>query len=141
MHFLGHHLSISWCAYCVLVANRVTLNTTAKQNENLRATMALLGAILVIPYMLVFFTCWLVASLSRPLMYCTVICLLLNPLAAKRKLTLFVNAFQYMFFCNDKKWKDLDPPKYSTVHKTETKTVIFVRHGKPYLLLYWEASR
>lgn len=92
--------------------------------------MTLIGAILVLPYMVVFFTFWLVASLARPVSYATILLLVLNPFAAKRKLALFVATFRYMTLCNDKKWKEPDSPKYSVVHKTESKTVIFVRHGE-----------
>ena len=92
--------------------------------------MTLVGAILVLPYMVIFFSFWLVASLARPVTYASFLLLVLNPFAAKRKLALFVDTFRYMFFCNDKKWKKPEPPKYSTVHKVESKTFIFVRHGE-----------
>ena len=80
--------------------------------------------------MALFFTLWIVSSLTRPLAYATFACLVLNPVAAKRKLELFYNTFRYMALCNDKKWKEPDAPKFSVVHKVETKTVIFVRHGE-----------
>jgi len=92
--------------------------------------MALIGAILVLPYMVVFFSFWLVASLARPVTYASFLLLILNPFAAKRKLALFVSTARYLALCNDKKWKEPETPKYSVVHKTETKTVIFVRHGE-----------
>ncbi|CAB9509243.1 expressed unknown protein [Seminavis robusta] len=92
--------------------------------------MSLIGAVLVLPYMVVFFTFWLATSLQRPMMYATIFCLAINPMAAQRKLTLFVNTARYLLFSKDKKWKEPEVPKYTTVHKVETKTIIFVRHGQ-----------
>jgi hypothetical protein len=92
--------------------------------------MTLLGAILVLPYMVVFFSMWLISSLTRPVSYATFLLLVLNPFAAKRKLALFLATARYMALCNDKTWKEPRAPKFSVVHKTETKTVIFLRHGE-----------
>lgn len=63
-------------------------------------------------------------------MYASLVAMVLNPFAAKRKLTLFVNTFRYLAFCKDKKWKEPEAPKYKKIIKVETKTIIFVRHGE-----------
>ena len=92
--------------------------------------MGLIGGILILPYMVLFFSVWLFHMLSRPVAYASIACMVLNPFAAKRKLKLFVDTFRYLAFCKDKKWKEQEPLKYSKVIKVETKTVIFVRHGE-----------
>jgi broad specificity phosphatase PhoE len=92
--------------------------------------MGLVGTILSLPYVLLFFGLWIMASLTRPLLYASLACLIVNPINAKRKLMLFVNTFNYMTKCNDKKWVEPDQPVFSVVHKVEKKTVIFFRHGE-----------
>jgi hypothetical protein len=92
--------------------------------------MGLIGSLFSLPYVVLFFAMWILSSLSRPLFYASLVCLALNPVAAKKKITLFITTFRYMAFCNDKKWKEPEPATFSVVNKVETKTVIFVRHGE-----------
>ena len=98
----------------------------------------LIGSIFAAPSELFFFGAWTVASLFRPLVLVTVICLLANPTAAYRKFLLFLSTLQYLVLCSDKKWKEPseDPsqffPPNDTTDSTEitSKTIVFVRHGE-----------
>ena len=97
--------------------------------------MGLIGSLLSLPFMLLFFAIWLIASLIRPLFLACIVNALTKPLATVRKLHLFKITVEYLLFCNDKKFqapkedplsffKDFDPKK------GDTKTIIFVRHGE-----------
>lgn len=93
----------------------------------------LIGSIFAAPSELFFLSTWTVASLFRPLVLVTFICLLANPTAAYRKFLLFVSTIQYLVLCNDKKWKEPaeDPASYFPKDATiSSKTIIFVRHGE-----------
>jgi hypothetical protein len=92
--------------------------------------MGLVGNILSLPYVVLFFALWILHSLARPVFYASIVCLLLNPFNAQRKLLLFFNAFHYMAKCNDKKWVEPDPHVFSVVNKVERKTIVFFRHGE-----------
>lgn len=102
--------------------------------------MFLVGSILSLPYILLFYISWLFASLLRPFIVVSLGCVLSNPAAALRKGQLFAATLTYLVFCNDKSWKkpkadpasffentDNDPQNEKVVDK---KTVIFVRHGE-----------
>ena len=87
--------------------------------------------------MLYFFACWLIASLSRPLFLATVVCLMMNPMAAKAKINLIVTTFKFLLFCKDKKFKRSpdDPASFfadvdDDDPTVERKTVMFLRHGE-----------
>ncbi|KAI2513825.1 hypothetical protein MHU86_608 [Fragilaria crotonensis] len=97
--------------------------------------MGLIGSLLSLPYMLLFFGIWLAASLIRPLFLACIVHALTKPLATARKLQLFKITVEYLLLCNDKKFpapkedprsffKDFDPKN------GDTKTIIFVRHGE-----------
>jgi hypothetical protein len=97
--------------------------------------MGLIGSLLSLPYMLLFFAIWLIASLIRPLFLACIVYALTKPLATARKLHLCKITVEYLLLCNDKKFqapkedprsffKDFDPTK------GDTKTIIFVRHGE-----------
>ena len=98
--------------------------------------MGLVGSLLSLPAMLLFFAAWLAASLSRPLFLVTVVCLMMNPMAAKAKINLIVTTFRFLIFCKDKKWKKSPDPAsffnegYEDDAAVEKKTVIFFRHGE-----------
>lgn len=92
--------------------------------------MGLVGTVFALPYLVLFFGLWIVASLVRPVFFASLVCLALNPISAKRKLALFYNTFLYMAKCNDKKWIEPESPRFSVVHKVEKKTLIFFRHGE-----------
>jgi hypothetical protein len=100
--------------------------------------MILLGSLISIPYILLFFSVWIFASLIRPVITVSLGCVLLNPSAALRKGQLFVSTVTYLLLCNDKSWKKpkddpssffegLDDDRTTAIDK---KTIIFVRHGE-----------
>lgn len=99
------------------------------------------GALFAAPYQLLFVVVWVVASLVRPVLLMTGVCLLVNPAAAWRKIQLFASTVIYLVLCNDKKWKApaADPASFFDTKKDDDannsmkitrKTVIFVRHGE-----------
>ena len=100
--------------------------------------MGVIGSLFALPYEIYFFLSWIVSSLTKPLLLLTLLCVLSNPSAARRKLELFVVTVQYLVLCNDKKWKTpaTDPASFEKKKKddaavtVERKTVIFVRHGE-----------
>lgn len=96
--------------------------------------MGIIGSIMSLPYMILFFALWKMASLIRPVLVICLICLLANPQATRRKLQLFFESIRYLVLCNDKKWK-IPSDDYLDLFKVEgakidSKTVIFVRHGE-----------
>ena len=97
--------------------------------------MFFVGSILSLPYIVVFFGAWILASLLRPFIAVSLGCVLSNPSAALRKGQLFVSTVTYLIFCNDKTWKKPkdDPASFfkdKDDKKIERKTIIFVRHGE-----------
>lgn len=95
--------------------------------------MSLIGSLLSLPYMVLFFFVWIVASLFRPVLVACLLACLYNPLAALRKTKLVITAIQYLVGCHDKKWKEPegDPLSFFTGDvEVETKTIVFVRHGE-----------
>jgi bisphosphoglycerate-dependent phosphoglycerate mutase len=86
--------------------------------------------------MLLWYVAWFTASVSRPLILATIICMLTNPKAAQAKVKLIIMTFQFLFLCKDKKWKkpEDDPASFFTGDDDdkliEKKTVIFLRHGE-----------
>lgn len=99
----------------------------------------MIGSLMAAPSELFFFFVWTLASLVRPIMLVTTVCLLWNPKAAWRKLQLFLNTIQYLVLCNDKTWKKpkTDPATFfpkkdddADGSKIVSKTIIFVRHGE-----------
>jgi hypothetical protein len=99
----------------------------------------MIGSLVAAPSELLFFAVWTAASLVRPVILVTTVCLLSNPTAAYRKLQLFWSTIEYLLFCNDKKWKTpkTDPASFfpdkndeANAKTIESKTVIFVRHGE-----------
>ena len=103
--------------------------------------MPLIGSLLSAPYIALFFTAWIIASLWRPVAVVSVVCVLSKPTAAWRKLLIFISTIRYLVFCNDKTWKqpEDDPDSYFQQQSTagdgdskniERKTIIFVRHGE-----------
>lgn len=98
--------------------------------------MGFVGAIIAIPFVLLFFATWIAASLIRPLLYVSLVCLLANPWSAFHKARMFGISIIYLVACNDKKWKSPkeDPASYFNKEDgdedVERKTLIFVRHGE-----------
>jgi hypothetical protein len=99
--------------------------------------MFLVGSLFSLPYVILFYAVWIAASLARPLLVVTLMCVLSNPKAAWRKLELFLNTVQYLALCNDKTWKapKEDPATFfpedsATSDKVKQKTIIFIRHGE-----------
>jgi hypothetical protein len=99
--------------------------------------MGLLGTIMSLPYLLLWYVTWFTASVSRPLLLATIICMATNAKAAKAKIILIVTTVQFMFLCKDKKWKkpEADPASYFekgdfNSPDVEKKTIIFIRHGE-----------
>mmetsp|Transcript_16599 Transcript_16599/g.46402 ORF Transcript_16599/g.46402 Transcript_16599/m.46402 type:complete len:398 (-) Transcript_16599:1502-2695(-) len=122
--------------------------------------MGIVGTLFALPSMVAFYGAWLVASLFRPFLLGTTLCLLMNIPAAHEKIRLFVTTFEFLAFCKDKKWKkpSMDPAlafQQSTKTTTddddatgnddddkdkdkdksnddgvEQKTIIFLRHGE-----------
>jgi len=82
--------------------------------------------------MLVWYTVWLIASLTRPLLLATIVCMLTNPKAAQAKVKLIITTFQFLFLSKDKKWKKPEDPEnfFKDDEGVEKKTIIFVRHGE-----------
>jgi hypothetical protein len=97
--------------------------------------MGLIGSIMALPLLLLWYAAWFTASVSRPLFLATIICMATNVKAAKEKVALIVTTFQFLFLCKDKKWKkpEADPASYfPDIHSPdiEKKTMIFIRHGE-----------
>ena len=95
--------------------------------------MFLLGTLFSFPYILLFYTSWVFASLLRPVVAVSLACVLSNPSAALRKGQLFVSTFTYLLFCKDKKWetpKENPSSFFAKDAKCDKKTIIFVRHGE-----------
>ena len=99
--------------------------------------MFLLGSLFSLPYVFLFYAVWIAASLARPLLAVTLLCVASNPKAAWRKFELFFNTVQYLALCNDKSWKTPkeDPASFfpedsATSDKVKSKTIIFIRHGE-----------
>lgn len=95
--------------------------------------MGFVGSIMSVPFMLVWFTVWLISCLSRPIILATFVCLMLNPKAAESKVKLIFTTFQFLLMSKDKKWKksDEDPASFFKDEKgVEKKTIIFLRHGE-----------
>lgn len=94
------------------------------------------GDIASLPYMVAFYAVWIVSSLIRPLIVATLLCLLINPSAARAKVQLFVNTAKHLALSKDKKWKkhEADPASFfsddDNDDSVDTKTVIFLRHGE-----------
>jgi hypothetical protein len=98
--------------------------------------MGLVGSLMSLPQMLIFFAAWLIYSLMRPLFLATVVCCMMNPVEAKKKLNLFATTFRFLALCKDKKFKKPkdDPASFfkegEDEDMIERKTVIFLRHGQ-----------
>eukprot|EP00980_Cylindrotheca_fusiformis_P001697 scaffold388_cov114-Cylindrotheca_fusiformis.AAC.6 len=98
--------------------------------------MGLIGNIVSLPYMLLWYVVWFTTSIFRPMLLATIICMATNPKAAQAKLKLFVSTCQFLILSKDKKWKkpEEDPASFfaegDDKDKIETKTVIFLRHGE-----------
>jgi broad specificity phosphatase PhoE len=95
--------------------------------------MGLIGSLLSFPYIILFFTIWLAASLLRPVSLACFFIILTKPKAALRRLQLFATSIEYLLLCNDKKWKaPIEDPEsfFPDVLKADQKTIIFVRHGE-----------
>lgn len=99
----------------------------------------IVGALFAAPYQLFFVVIWVVASLVKPVLLMTCVCLLVKPAAAWRKCQLFLSTVQYLVLCNDKTWKTpaADPASFFDIKKDDDsnskitrKTVIFLRHGE-----------
>jgi len=113
----------------------------------------LIGNVLSLPYMVLFFAVWLIASLHRPLLLACIVSALTTPVATIRKLKMFVTTVQYLALCNDKKFqkpkddpqsffkdaaaadkqkddKDRGDDDTSNTSRVEKKTIIFIRHGE-----------
>jgi hypothetical protein len=97
--------------------------------------MGLFGTMFSLPYMLLFFFLWILASLFWPFTVATLLLAALKPLAFARKMMLFWTTILYLSFCNDKKWKipKDDPEKVFRRNEgasIESKTIVLVRHGE-----------
>ena len=95
--------------------------------------MGIIGSVMSLPYMLLWYVVWLVASLTRPLFFATFVSMLTNPKAAQEKIKLIITTFRFMFLSKDKKWKKSpeDPASFFKDEEgVEKKTIIFVRHGE-----------
>ena len=96
----------------------------------------MIGSLLSLPYILLFFATWIVSSLLRPAVTVSLACVLCNPVAAIRKAELFTSTVLYLALCNDKSWKKPQDPgaifepiltNPTENAKVEKKTLIFVR--------------
>lgn len=97
--------------------------------------MPLVGTLLSLPYVIIFFIAWTAASLLRPVSFACFMCLCFHPIATLRKVLLFITSLQYLLFCNDKTWKEPaeDPASFfdgTQKGSIDKKTIIFVRHGE-----------
>ena len=68
--------------------------------------MGLIGSLLSVPFMALFFLVWIAASLFRPVLLACILACLYNPIATLRKTNLFITALRYLIGCHDKKWKE-----------------------------------
>jgi len=104
--------------------------------------MGLFGQLMGLPNMAFWYGLWIVASVTRPLILATLLCMLANPKAAQAKLILTLNTFRYLFLSKDKKWKkpQEDPASFfpkdgdkngdQELVVVRKKTVMFLRHGE-----------
>mmetsp|Transcript_37705 Transcript_37705/g.82624 ORF Transcript_37705/g.82624 Transcript_37705/m.82624 type:complete len:394 (-) Transcript_37705:101-1282(-) len=101
--------------------------------------MGLIGQLLSLPYVALFFISWVVASIARPIKHISLLFLFAQPTKTIYKLKLFGLTFLYLVCCNDKKWKlpQEDPASNfpndasaASATKIEKKTIVFVRHGE-----------
>mmetsp|Transcript_7942 Transcript_7942/g.19859 ORF Transcript_7942/g.19859 Transcript_7942/m.19859 type:complete len:377 (-) Transcript_7942:1920-3050(-) len=97
--------------------------------------MGFVSQIMTLPFVLLWYTVWFVASIFRPLTLATFICMLANPKAAQAKIMLIITTFQFLLLSKDKKWKKSpdDPASFfegKSDDEIEKKTVIFLRHGE-----------
>jgi broad specificity phosphatase PhoE len=81
------------------------------------------------------FHMYCIASITRPMILATALCMMANPKAAQIKLKLIFRTFQFLLLSKDKKWKksNENPASYFTNVDESTiqrKTVIFLRHGE-----------
>lgn len=95
-----------------------------------------------LPNMAFWYGLWIAASITRPLMLATLLCMLANPKAAQAKLKLIVNTVRYLVLSKDKQWKKSkeDPASFfpkagdknddGELIVVRKKTVIFLRHGE-----------
>jgi len=95
-----------------------------------------------LPNMAFWYGLWVAASITRPLVLATLLCMLANPKAAQAKLILTFNTFRYLLLSKDKKWKKSqeDPSSFfpkdgdknddQEVVVVQKKTVMFLRHGE-----------
>lgn len=90
----------------------------------------MISSFITLPYIILFFTLWILASLWRPFLTLSLLAVLSNPTAAFRKGQLFVWTLQYLILCNDKKWKKDKQHKEIVGKVVAVKTIIFVRHGE-----------
>lgn len=97
----------------------------------------LIASICALPYLILFFVVWIVASLIRPIFVLSTIAFWSQPTAALRKIELFVDTVKYLALCSEKKWKKTADPslvfeKYKDKPELimEQKTIIFLRHGE-----------
>lgn len=101
--------------------------------------MQVFASLFSFPHMLLFFLCWIVSSLFKPLLVVSLIGVLTSsPTAAIKKGRMLFSAIQYLLFCKEKKWKkpEADPDSFfkhasdGKQQKIERKTIIFLRHGE-----------
>mmetsp|Transcript_33466 Transcript_33466/g.81033 ORF Transcript_33466/g.81033 Transcript_33466/m.81033 type:complete len:365 (-) Transcript_33466:1735-2829(-) len=98
--------------------------------------MGLIGNLLSSPYMVIWYLVWFMASIFRPAILATIVCMATNPKAAQEKIRLFVLTFQFWALSKDKKFKKPteDPASFfkegEDEDKIEKKTIIFLRHGE-----------
>ena len=101
--------------------------------------MGLVGQLLSLPYIALFFLSWVVSSIAGPIKHISLLFLIAQPNKTIYKLKLFCLTFLYLLCCNDKKWKapKEDPASYfpadasvASASKIQKKTIVFVRHGE-----------
>jgi len=98
--------------------------------------MGLIGNIASFPYMVIWYVVWFMASIFRPAILATILCMATNPKAAQEKIRLFVLTFQFWALSKDKLFKKPaeDPASFfvegEDEDKIEMKTIIFLRHGE-----------
>ena len=97
--------------------------------------MGLIGSIMSLPSVIVFFAAWVILSLSWPFLLASLFAAMFHPAALARKTDLLSTTVRYLTMCNDKKWKNPqeDPASFfpdNTIGDVDRKTIIFVRHGE-----------
>jgi broad specificity phosphatase PhoE len=106
----------------------------------------ILGNMLALPSMALFFVVWLLAMVARPFFVACLLLAISSPAAFFKKLTMTVTAIHYLALCNDKKWKkpSVDPESLFrdistdadadaaavTTTPCDRKTIVLVRHGE-----------